>query len=422
LTINDDIRELKKTIKNLEIKNEIYLDKIQKYENEISELKSTIDSVIQDAKRAIELNSKVTESEYKLKQINAQKDKFFSILAHDLRNPIANFKELAKILAENHDVMKKKEKIALINNLALSSKQLYELLENLLEWSRCQTDRIPYNPNNYYLIQLVDANIQLLMVNASQKNIDLVVEPIEDLVVFVDEKMINTVIRNLISNAIKFTPEFGEIRLYAEKKDDNVQLTIADTGVGIPPENIENLFKIDVFTSTVGTNQEKGTGLGLVLCKEFLITNGGSIEVESVLNKGSKFIITLPSQNPESDSPIPYVPVKVQSKLSKKKKTKEKIIIEELSNDIINKLPDLLDKLKNEYQDYYNEASETLIISSVIEFSDKLLEFAEKEKFDFLKNYSNLLKEYAEDLELDKMNKMLEKYPKILQALKDKIV
>ncbi len=422
MTVKDDIKELKKTINHLEIKNGIYLDKIQKYENEISELKSTIDSIFQDANRAIELNSQVSSSEHKLKQINAQKDKFFSILAHDLRNPIANFKELAKILSENHNVMKKKEKNALINNLAVSSKQLYDLLENLLEWSRCQTDRIPYNPNNYYLIQLIDANIQLLLVNADQKNINLIADPIDDLVVYIDEKMINTVIRNLVSNAIKFTPEFGEIRLTADKIDNKVQITIADTGIGIPNENIDNLFKIDVFTSTAGTNQEKGTGLGLVLCKEFLQTNNGSIKVESELDIGSKFIITIPGQNPKADTPAPYVPVKVKSNISKKKKIKEKIITEELTDEIINKLPDILDKLKNEYQDYYNEASETLIIGSVIKFSTEISDFAEKEGLDFLKNYSKLLKEYAEELELGKMKKMLEKYPKILQVLKDKIV
>lgn len=414
--------ELKKVIKNLEMKNEIHLDKIQNYEKKISELKSTIEGIRIDANKAINLNSTITESEYKLKQINAQKDKFFSILAHDLRNPIANFKELAKILAENHDSMKKKEKNALINNLALSSKQLYELLENLLEWSRCQTGRIPFNPSNYYLLQLIDTNVQLMLVSARQKNIDLIVDPIDELVVFVDEKMINTVIRNLIGNAIKFTPEYGEIRLSAEKKENIILLTIADTGVGIAPENIDNLFKIDVFTSTAGTNQEKGTGLGLVLCKEFLEHNNGNIKVQSDIDNGSKFIITLPSESKEvAEAPF-YNSPNAENRVHKKKKPKDKILIDNLSDEIINKLPELINSLENEYQDYYIEASETLIISSVIEFSDKIFNFAEKEELDFLKNYSKLLKNYAEELELDKMNKMLDKYTKILQAMKDKIV
>jgi signal transduction histidine kinase len=223
---------------------------------------------------------------------NATKNKFFRIIAHDLRNPISTLvSSTGYILTdiEKFDKVKMKRIIEELNKLSLTT---YNLLENLLDWSTSQMGEIRFDPKKVELISVVRENIELVKSNIDSKNIQIDASVPEGLSVLADENMVHNTIRNLITNAVKFTPDNGLIRVFTEVKDDYCSLNISDNGVGISKENLENLFRIDKHVSTPGTHNEKGSGLGLILCKEFVERNGGTISVTSELEKGSTFTIS----------------------------------------------------------------------------------------------------------------------------------
>ncbi len=245
---------------------------------------------LKKAKKTIsQQKEEIEDHREKLKALNASKDKFFSIIAHDLRNPIAGFLNLTEVLTNNFDVFSEKESKEFIGAMNQASKQLYNLLENLLQWSKSQTGNITYKPKFVSVRKMVDNTIDTLMINIENKSIKININIDEKTIVFVDENMITTVIRNLISNAIKFSHPEGLISIRCVKKDEHVELSVIDNGVGIKKEDQKKLFRIDQHLTTQGTSEEKGTGLGLILCKEFIEKNDGKIWVESELNKGSSF-------------------------------------------------------------------------------------------------------------------------------------
>lgn len=236
-----------------------------------------------------------------LKLQNATKDKFFSIISHDLKNPIAGIIGFSELLKEDYKDLAP-EKIEMYASIINESAEFtLELLQNLLEWSRIQGGSIKSVKKNFNLSDLLRTNVEGSRPQALTKNIELKPDFKENLLIHADEKMISTVIRNLISNAIKFTPIGGTITISSEKKiisDKNViETEIRDTGIGMKEEDIKKLFKIEENYMSKGTNDESGTGLGLILCKEFLNQNDGTIKVESKPNIGSSFIFTLDSAN-----------------------------------------------------------------------------------------------------------------------------
>ncbi len=240
------------------------------------------------------LEKKVEQRTQELKELNATKDKFFSIIAHDLKNPFNTLMGFTELLLENlsdYDQEKLKEFIGILHD---TSKHSYALLENLLEWSRSQTGRLEITPEKIKLCSIFNENIDLLSNNASKKHIQLINSIDPDTEAFADSNMINTVIRNLISNAIKYTKANGTITGSSKLTGNMIEISVTDNGIGIAPENIEKLFKIDVNYSTKGTAEETGTGLGLILCREFVNKNGGKIWVKSEYGKGSSFQFTLP--------------------------------------------------------------------------------------------------------------------------------
>jgi signal transduction histidine kinase len=181
-----------------------------------------------------------------------------------------------------------------LDEMNKSAKKLNSLLENLLQWSRSQTGRLQFNPDSFDLRDIVENSIMLLKMNADKKSIDLVSEVDDGSMVYADINMVDTVLRNLISNAIKFTPEEGRITI-SDRIDGGFRIvSVSDNGMGISSEDIEKLFRIDVHHTTIGTSKEKGTGLGLILCKEFIEKNGGEISVESELGEGTTFHFSLP--------------------------------------------------------------------------------------------------------------------------------
>lgn len=228
-----------------------------------------------------------------LESLNATKDKFFSIIAHDLKNPFASLIGASDFLVNSSDELTAEQLKNFHDIINQSARSGYRLLENLLEWSRMQTGRMAFKPKKVDLWDLVNEVVNLLTGSAEQKEICLTADIDENLTATVDENMINTVVRNLVSNAIKFTHRGGEITVSSKLLDQFIEITVADNGIGIPPEKIDKLFRIDEKVTQNGTENETGTGLGLILCKEFVEQHGGEIQVESEPMKGSKFIFTI---------------------------------------------------------------------------------------------------------------------------------
>lgn len=240
------------------------------------------------------LIKQLKDSEKKLKEANVTKDKFFSIIAHDLKNPLQTLLLSADLLVRFGEKFNRIEIDEKHHFIRKTAKQLSYLLESLLQWARTQTGKIEYKPKNIDLNLVLLENINLLSSSAFKKNINIISEVRESTYVFVDENMVKTIFRNLISNAIKFTPANGYVTITSKDRNDFVEISVIDTGIGISEENLPKLFRIDVHHTTIGTSNEKGTGLGLILCKEFVEKNGGNIKVESTIEEGSRFTFTLP--------------------------------------------------------------------------------------------------------------------------------
>lgn len=241
-----------------------------------------------------QINEEQAKLLQELKDLNATKDKFFSIISHDLKNPFTALMGFAEILSVEYDDFTDEERREMIYNIFLSAKREYSLLENLLLWSRAQRGTVKAEPENLSLSHVVSETLALLTNQANSKEIEFVQVYDDQIHIFADKPTITTVIRNLVSNAIKFTPEKGIIRILADLNEDTVTIHIEDTGIGIGPNDIVKLFRIDVHHTTEGTNKEKGTGLGLILCKEFVELNNGTISLTSKVGEGSRFTITLP--------------------------------------------------------------------------------------------------------------------------------
>jgi len=245
---------------------------------------------------------KLLETTQTLKNANASKDMFFSILAHDLRSPMGNIMQLSTLLDLNYDSFDDENKMSYIKLIKNLSEKTFELLENLLAWSRVQLNKIDFTPEKINLKNIAEETLGIYEENIKNKKIQLINNLNTDISAMANEESIKLVFRNLLSNAIKFTPQKGKIEITANKvkNPDNGkfhhEICIKDTGVGIPKDQIPIIFEVDRNFSTKGTNNEKGTGLGLILCKEFIEKNNGEITVKSTLGKGSQFCFTIPSE------------------------------------------------------------------------------------------------------------------------------
>jgi len=237
---------------------------------------------------------KLKKQAIELEQMNANKDKFFSIVMHDLKSPFNGLLGFCDVLSEDFDYLSKEEIRLYINHIQTGTKNVYALIENLLDWSRLQTGKVKFKPEVLDVTEEVHNIFTLLSGNAFRKNINFEQNIPADTHVLADHTMFHSILQNLISNALKFTHSGGLIFVSAQDIPDFVVISISDSGIGISKENIEKLFRADKHYSTMGTNNEQGTGLGLVLCKELIEKNGGEIWVESEIGKGSRFIFTLP--------------------------------------------------------------------------------------------------------------------------------
>jgi len=231
-------------------------------------------------------------------ELNSMKDKFFSIISHDLKNPMGALLTLSELLYDNYEKYSPERAGMLIQTLYESSKSAFNLLENLLIWSRAQRGKLDFTPTEFRLRDVVEGTLKLLGELSSKKGIRIEDRVNPDVMVYADRNMLETVIRNLISNGIKFTGENGEIRvgssIVSNGNSRMAKIFVSDNGIGMSPAVYEKLFRIDSNFSTPGTNEEPGTGLGLVLCSDFVKINGGEIAVESVSGEGSTFYFSVP--------------------------------------------------------------------------------------------------------------------------------
>lgn len=248
-----------------------------------------------NAKTIKEKNIIIEDERQQLEIANQTKDRFFSIISHDLRGPIGSMMSLLELINENH-----KERIDVdlknhIKALTTTSQQTFTLLDNLLTWSLSQSGQIEYNPTTCNLGDVIQENLQLIRAKLLEKNIKLINQADDKITFLADRIIVDTIIRNLLSNAIKYTCEEGLIIIDSKRGKHSFEISISDTGIGMKPDVIEKLFRIDVRNiSAPGTKGERGTGLGLILCQELVTRLNGKIEVNSQENKGSVFTITIP--------------------------------------------------------------------------------------------------------------------------------
>jgi signal transduction histidine kinase len=249
------------------------------------------------------INTTINEKNENLAKANATKDKFFSIIAHDLKNPISSFKSLIELINEDYDSFSSKEMKEFLILMKDSSQSLVNLLDNLLNWSSSQQNKIPINREHTNLSNIVKNANSLLKIQALNKNIQVEMQFEDNIYAYCDENMILTVFRNVLSNCIKYSYSGSKIVILADVvTEDEIEykrITIIDNGVGMSQYQIDNLFSLSTNNTTTGTNGESGTGLGMILVMEFLTKNKGYLHVSSEEGKGSVFNILIPTKSSE---------------------------------------------------------------------------------------------------------------------------
>lgn len=236
----------------------------------------------------------ILKNNLQLEELVKLKDKFFSIIAHDLRGPLGNLFNLGELLLLSHDDLQDERKKVILEAIVQDAKASYGLLDNLLNWARANSENLQPVPVKINIKFLVNEVLELLMNSANAKEIKLDSDISAEIQGFADYNMISTVLRNLVANAIKFTPIQGDVCIYAQLCDKVIKITVADTGVGMSADVLASVFNRSTMHSTPGTLREKGTGLGLILSKEFVQRNNGEITVESEVGVGTKMSFTLP--------------------------------------------------------------------------------------------------------------------------------
>ena len=237
---------------------------------------------------------KLTESEETLKELNLNKDRFFSIIAHDLKSPFSSLLGFSEFLVNDFEELSLSEIKNYTKNIHDSTRKTYNLLENLLNWANLQRDKIILDIKEINLKELADKVVELYSEDAQKKGLNLDTSLIKNCIFPADENTFSTVLRNLVSNAIKFSKEGDNISINCKRENGQLTVLVSDTGIGMSQEDVDKLFRIDIHHSSIGTANERGTGLGLILCKELIEKNNGKISVDSKLGKGTTFSISLP--------------------------------------------------------------------------------------------------------------------------------
>jgi signal transduction histidine kinase/tetratricopeptide (TPR) repeat protein len=265
--------------------------KIESQNSDLEKLNSELSGMNQQLTK---LNSNLSKSEEHLKELNATKDKFFSIVSFDLRNSLTEFITSSELMIHYFDLLDKDQIIAYLKRLSSSSYRVNKIIDNLLLWSRSQTNSFEFNPDNIKVKLLIVNSLSSVSDMAKSKNIEIQSEIDNELSVYGDIQMLSIILRNLITNAIKYSFPNNKVEVKAVKDNKFVRISIIDFGTGINSENLQKLFKIEHHFNVKGTEKEEGTGLGLVIAKDFIDRNGGAIFVESKESEGSIFTISIP--------------------------------------------------------------------------------------------------------------------------------
>jgi signal transduction histidine kinase len=298
------ITKNKQLLENESYKNSLLYDEFAQLTADYSKLFTQFSRIVKISdKTQVQLKESreaIIKYNEELKQLNATKDKFFSIIAHDLKSPFQAFLNLNTFLVKRIDRYNKQEIAEVITEVGNTAENLFKLLENLLSWSRIQMGKTEFAPNRFPVAQLVDLTLEVLSTAATHKKINLETRIPETVFVYADPNMFSTILRNLVSNAIKFTTTGGTVCITAKQEGAITEIAVSDTGVGIKEKDLAKLFRIDLNHSTPGTADEKGTGLGLILCKEMVDKHQGEIGVESKPGFGTTFYIRLRSTFPNT--------------------------------------------------------------------------------------------------------------------------
>lgn len=257
------------------------------------------DSISIDITKKKQVEAELLQYRKELEDLNATKDRFFNIIAHDLKGPISAVMQLNEIIVEDFDEYKPEEVQAMLSLMLKEVRSNWQLLNDLLEWSRSHSGFIEFQPDHYPVCSLIESSLSALYNQLEAKDLTLNLELNPAFTVYTDRRSTETVLRNIISNSIKFTNRDGNIHIAAEQQQTDqgsfINIFIEDDGIGIPEKEIPKLFSIEVNQSRKGTEQEEGTGLGLIICKEFIEKNNGKITVKSTVSQGTTFIISLPA-------------------------------------------------------------------------------------------------------------------------------
>lgn len=258
-------------------------------------LKRETTRLLEEKNRQLEkANLKLQNSEKHLKELNSTKNKFFSIIGHDLRNPLNALLGFSELISGNSRDYTSEEIQRYSKIINEAAKNIHLLIENLLEWSRSQSGNIDYHPEMTDLMPMIAEIFKVFEIHADKKGVDMVSEVPTDISVYADRNLLSTILRNLINNAVKFTPNGGKVRIFCEQSDSEITISVEDTGIGMSEQQMENLFRLKSNVTMPGTSEEKGTGLGLILCREFVEMHKGKIWALSKPKVGSTFSFTLP--------------------------------------------------------------------------------------------------------------------------------
>lgn len=284
--------------RQLRHQKQLLANKVRKSTNELrvtnEQLKSKTDHLNETNTLLEERQQQILEQSEKLQELNTTKDRLFSIIAHDITNPFNSIMGFSELLNSTYNELNEEERREMAGTIHESSRRVYGLLDNLLNWAKAQTNRIIFDPHFFDLEILVKEALQVFSYMIEKKEIDLLIRNEKKTKAYVDEQMTTTILRNLISNAIKYTPNKGKITITIDQNENHAYLSIQDNGIGMSEADCIGLFDLINASSKDGTNGEKGSGIGLILSRELIIKNNGELSVQSALGKGSTFKVSLP--------------------------------------------------------------------------------------------------------------------------------
>lgn len=299
LTAIIDITERKNAAKALLKAQQTLEEKVKQRTKQLEDASISLleitEEKLKDSEKMVMLYEQLVESEKKLKEQNENKDKFFALLSHDLRTPFNGIMGFAKLLTNKIDTLSKDEIKLYASHIYTLSQNFDKLMNDLLVWCNVQMNNVVFQPGKVCICKIIEETIGIFSDNAKEKGIDIVWSCQMDYYVKADENMVKSVFRNLLSNALKFTNRGGKIVVESKCDEDFCEISIADNGIGISDRTEDKIFKINEHTGSTGTANEKGTGLGLILSKEFIEKHGGKIWFESEQGKGTTFFFTLPN-------------------------------------------------------------------------------------------------------------------------------